>query len=61
MISFINQITVAQSKNSSSLSTQPVCTHVQVLQQLFKISSYFIYTGLKFHTPFIISSSHNAL
>jgi len=53
-------ITVAKSKTTSSLSAQSVCIQVQLLQQVFKMSSFFIHTDLK-SLPFINSVVHNAL
>jgi len=54
-------ISVAQSKTTSSLSIQPVRVEVQLLQQVFKMSSFFIHTGLNSILPLVSSIVHNAL
>jgi len=51
-------MTVTQSKTTFSLSTQPVRVQVQLLQLVFKMSSFFIHKGLP---PFVNSIVHNAV
>jgi len=44
-----------QDTTSYNLSAQPVRVQVQLLQQEFKMSSFFIHTGLKYFPPFVCS------